>query len=47
MLSPGVALLGVILSTTLGWWWADPAAGLVIAALAVKESLETWEDGED
>lgn len=40
------ALLGVGVNSWLGWWWADPAAALVIAALAVKEGLEAWEDGE-
>ena len=40
------ALLGIGLSAWLGWWWADPAAALVIAALAVKEGLEAWEDGD-
>ena len=38
------ALLGVGLNAWLGWWWADPAAALVIAALAVREGLEVWED---
>ena len=38
------ALLGVGLNAWLGWWWADPAAALAIAALAVKEGLEAWED---
>ena len=37
-------LLGVGLNAGLGWWWADPVAALVIAALAVKEGLEAWED---
>jgi divalent metal cation (Fe/Co/Zn/Cd) transporter len=37
------ALLGVGLNTWLGWWWADPAAALIIAALAVKEGIECWE----
>jgi len=37
-------LAGVGLNTALGWWWADPAAALVIAALAVKEGLEAWQD---
>ena len=37
-------LLGVGLNAWLGWWWADPVAALVIAALAVKEGLEAWED---
>jgi divalent metal cation (Fe/Co/Zn/Cd) transporter len=36
------ALAGVGLNTWLGWWWADPLAALVIAALAVKEGLEAW-----
>jgi divalent metal cation (Fe/Co/Zn/Cd) transporter len=36
-------LLGVGLNAWLGWWWADPVAALVVAALAVKESLEAWE----
>jgi divalent metal cation (Fe/Co/Zn/Cd) transporter len=41
------ALLGVGLNAWLGWWWADPAAALLIAALAVKEGVECWqqEDG--
>jgi divalent metal cation (Fe/Co/Zn/Cd) transporter len=25
-----------------GWWWADPVAGLGIAAFAVKEGRELW-----
>ena len=40
------ALIGVGLNAWLGWWWADPVAALVIAALAVKEGLEIWEDDE-
>ena len=39
-------LAGVGLNTALGWWWADPTAALVIAALAVKEGLEAWHDQE-
>ncbi len=37
-----VLLVGLILNATLGWGWADPIAGLVIAAIAVKEGLEAW-----
>ena len=40
-------LVGVGLNTWLGWWWADPVAALVIAALAVKEGLEAWEHEAD
>jgi len=45
-LTAAAALLGVGLNAWLGYWWADPAAGLVIAALAVKEGLEAWEDAD-
>ena len=38
------ALLALGLSAWLGWWWADPAAALVIAALAAKEGLEAREE---
>lgn len=43
----GAALLGVGLNAGLGWWWADPVAALVIAALAVREGIEVWEQEED
>jgi divalent metal cation (Fe/Co/Zn/Cd) transporter len=36
------ALIGLGLNAWLGWWWADPAAALVIAVLAVKEGAEAW-----
>lgn len=37
-----VLLTGLIANATLGWWWADPAAGLAIAALAAKEGTQLW-----
>jgi divalent metal cation (Fe/Co/Zn/Cd) transporter len=40
------ALVGIALNGALGWWWADPAAALVIAGLIVKEGREAWR-GED
>jgi divalent metal cation (Fe/Co/Zn/Cd) transporter len=43
-LTSAAALIGVGLNSWLGWWWADPAAALVIAALAVREGIEAWED---
>ena len=36
------ALVGVGLNGLLGWWWADPVAALVIAALVVREGREAW-----
>jgi divalent metal cation (Fe/Co/Zn/Cd) transporter len=38
----GVVLVGLGLNATLAWWWADPAAGLVIAGLATVEAARTW-----
>jgi divalent metal cation (Fe/Co/Zn/Cd) transporter len=35
-------LLGLLLNALLAWWWADPAAALVIAAVATKEGHESW-----
>jgi divalent metal cation (Fe/Co/Zn/Cd) transporter len=37
-----VLLGGLVLNATLGWYWADPAAGLVIAGIALKEGREAW-----
>ena len=31
-------LLGLLLNSALGWWWADPATGLVIVYYAVREA---------
>jgi divalent metal cation (Fe/Co/Zn/Cd) transporter len=38
----GVLLVGLVLNTTMGWWWADPLVGLVVAGLAVREGREAW-----
>lgn len=35
-------LLGLGANSVLGWWWADPAAALVIAVLAAREGLAAW-----
>ena len=37
-----VLLGGLVLNATLGWGWADPLAGLVIAAVAAKEGRDAW-----
>jgi divalent metal cation (Fe/Co/Zn/Cd) transporter len=37
-----VLLVGLVLNATLGWSWADPTTGLVIAAVAVREGREAW-----
>ncbi len=38
-----VLLAGLVLNATLGWSWADPAAALVIAVIAVKEGRDAWQ----
>jgi divalent metal cation (Fe/Co/Zn/Cd) transporter len=35
-------LVGLGANALLGWWWADPVAGLAIAALAAREGRELW-----
>ena len=35
-------LLGLILNSLFGWWWADAVAGLVIAGFATREGIEAW-----
>lgn len=37
-----VLLVGLLANAALGWSWADPAAALLIAAIAVKEGREAW-----
>jgi divalent metal cation (Fe/Co/Zn/Cd) transporter len=34
----GAVLLGLLLNTAVGWWWADPAAGLIIVFYAIREA---------
>jgi divalent metal cation (Fe/Co/Zn/Cd) transporter len=36
-------LVGLILNSLFGWWWADPIAGLVIAGFAIREGIEAWQ----
>jgi len=35
-------LIGLGANALFGWWWADPAAALVIAALAAREGYQLW-----
>lgn len=38
-------LLGLLLNAFLGWWWADPLAGLVIVYYGLKEGRHAWQGG--
>ncbi len=37
-----ILLGGLVLNATVGWWWADPLAALVISALAINEGRGAW-----
>lgn len=37
-----ILLVGLVLNATVGWWWADPIAALIIAVLATREGIEAW-----
>jgi len=35
-----VALVGLALNAAAGWWWADPAAALVMVPIIIREGIE-------
>ena len=39
-----ILLVGLVLNSTLGWWWADPLAAIGIAFLALREGRMAWEE---
>jgi divalent metal cation (Fe/Co/Zn/Cd) transporter len=36
-----ILLVGLGLNASLGWWWADPLAGLIMVPIIAKEGLES------
>ncbi len=43
-----ILLVGLLLNALVGWWWADPIAGLAIVYVAAREGVEHWSgDGLD
>jgi divalent metal cation (Fe/Co/Zn/Cd) transporter len=38
----GAVLVGLVGNSLWGWWWLDPVAGLLVAAVAIKEGREAW-----
>ena len=40
-------MLGLALNATLGWWWADPAAALLVGLAAAGEARENWEEANE
>jgi divalent metal cation (Fe/Co/Zn/Cd) transporter len=39
----GALLVGLLANALVGAWWLDPAVGLLIAAVAVKEGVDAWQ----
>lgn len=35
-------LAGLLANAVAGWWWADPMAALLIAAVALREARDAW-----
>jgi divalent metal cation (Fe/Co/Zn/Cd) transporter len=35
-----ILLLGLVLNAAFGWWWADPAAGLIMAPIIAYEGIQ-------
>jgi divalent metal cation (Fe/Co/Zn/Cd) transporter len=38
-----VVLVGLLLNTLFGWWWADPVAALIVVVFLVREGREALE----
>lgn len=38
----GALLVGLLVNSALGWAWADPLVGLLVAVVALREGLEAW-----
>ena len=37
-------LLGVLLNTAVGWWWADPISALVLVGYGGREARHAWRE---
>ena len=35
-----ILLVGLLLNAALGWWWADPLAGIIMIPIIAKEGLD-------
>ena len=42
-LSTGI-LAALVLNASLGWWWTDPAAALLVAGFAINEGIAHWRE---
>jgi divalent metal cation (Fe/Co/Zn/Cd) transporter len=42
----GAVLLGLLLNTLFGWWWADPLASLVIIYYGIREAIHALHESQ-
>jgi divalent metal cation (Fe/Co/Zn/Cd) transporter len=40
-------LIGLALNAYVGWWWADPAAAILVALAAFNEARENWNEANE
>jgi divalent metal cation (Fe/Co/Zn/Cd) transporter len=40
-------LIGLGLNAMFGWWWADPAAALIVAGFAGRSGWTMWHEASD
>lgn len=40
-------MLGLLLNAVAGWWWADPAAALLVGMAAALEARENWSEAAE
>lgn len=40
-------MTGLLLNAVLGWWWADPAAALLVGVAALNEARENWQESAE
>jgi divalent metal cation (Fe/Co/Zn/Cd) transporter len=40
-------MTGLLLNAALGWWWADPAAALLVGVAAASEARENWTEAAE
>jgi divalent metal cation (Fe/Co/Zn/Cd) transporter len=36
----GIVIVGLVFNLLLGWWWADPVAGLVMVPIIAREAIQ-------
>ncbi len=42
-----ILLIGLGVNALWGWWWADPAAGLIMAGFIIREGIEAIEESRE